>query len=245
MLNEIIMSVVQAATEFLPVSSSGHLSLISSIMAIKPDIFFFTVLHLASLLAVIIFTHKEIASIFKFDEDGRKLLLYLVIATLPAVIFVLIFGDIVKQAFNSLLFIGFAFIITGFVLFATKFSHYFSRLGWKNSLFIGIMQMFAIFPGISRSGMTISAGIFSGLKKEGAAKFAFLMFIPVSIGAFVFEIGQAYFSWSIVVSFVICFFLSLLFLNVLYGIVRRGKFWWFSVYCWIIGVITLIVYSIK
>lgn len=241
MFNEIIYAVIQAATEFLPVSSSGHLALASHFLG-NSNIFFFTILHLASLLAVLIFTRKEIASMFLFNDEGKKLLTYLIIGTIPAVLFALFFGKIIEQAFNSLLFLGFAFIITGIVLYSTKFTHYFSRLGWKNALFIGVMEMFALFPGISRSGMTISAGLFSGLRKEGAAKFAFLLFIPVSIGAFVFEFGNAYFSWSLVVGFVVAFVLSLLFLNMLYVIVRKGKFWIFAFYCWLIGIIALWLY---
>jgi undecaprenyl-diphosphatase len=242
MITEILLAFIQAATEFLPVSSSGHLALASYLLSASPNLFFFTVLHLASLLAVIIFTHKEISSIFRFDEDGRKLLFYLAVATLPAVLFVLFFGDIIKQAFTSMLVVGIGFLITGCILFATKFTHYFSRLGWKNSLFIGIVQMFAIFPGISRSGLSISAGMFSGLKKEGAAKFSFLLFIPLAIGAVVYEFGQAYFSWSLVAAFIICFVLSLLFLNLLYAVVRKGKFWIFAIYCWLIGLATLAFY---
>lgn len=242
MLNEIILGVIQAATEFLPVSSSGHIAVASALMSFKTNLFFYTVLHIASLLAVLIFTRRELNVMFRFTEEGKKLWIYGIIATIPAVLFVLLFGDIVKQAFTSILFVGVGFIITGIVLFSTKFTHYFSRLGWKNSLFIGIVQMFAVFPGISRSGLTISAGMFSGIKKEGAAKFSFLLFIPLAIGAFAFEFGEAYFSWSLVAAFAVCFVLSLLFLNLLSVIVAKGKFWMFAIYCWLAGIATLLWY---
>jgi undecaprenyl-diphosphatase len=241
MLNEIIYAVIQSISEFLPISSSGHLALVSNLIA-KPDLFLFTVLHLASLLAVIIFTRKEIYNLFTLKSGYTKLWLYLIIATIPAAIFGFLFKNIVEQAFTSLLLLGVAFIFTGIVVFLTKYAHSFSGIDSRNSLFIGLMQALALFPGVSRSGMTISAGLFSGLTKEKAAKFSFLLFIPVTLGAFLLEIGNFYFSWSLVVSFVVCTILSLVFLNLLMVILKKNKFWIFGIYCWIIGIITLLIW---
>lgn len=240
-MNEIILAVVQAVTEFLPVSSSGHLALVSHFLS-SPNVFFFTLLHLASLLAVIVFTRKEIAGLLSFKEEYKKLWIYLIIATIPAALVGYFFKDIVEQSFNSLLLLGIAFLFSGFVLFLTKFFHNKTTLDGKSSIFIGMMQALALFPGVSRSGMTISAGIFSGIGRERAAKFSFLLFIPVALGAFILELKNFYFSSSFLVAFLVCFVLSLLFLNLLIVVVRKNKFWIFSFYCWLVGLVTLWLY---
>jgi len=241
MLTEIILAFVQAATEFLPVSSSGHLALVSSFIS-SPNLFLFTVFHLASLVAVLIFTRKEVYSLVTFKPEAKKLWLYLIIATIPAMIFGLLFNDKIEAAFSSLLFLGFAFIFTGIILFATKFTKVKSELNLKNSLFIGLCQCIALFPGVSRSGMTISSGMFSGLDKEKAAKFSFLLFIPVSLGAFILELKDFYINSAVIVSFFVCVIFSLLFLKALTLVIKKDKFWLFSIYCWVIGIITLILY---
>lgn len=244
MLNEIILALIQSITEFLPVSSSGHLALISNI-ADKPDLFFFTALHLASLLAVLIFTRKEIANLLSFRKEYRKLWIYLIIATIPAALFGYLFQSLIESAFSSLLFLGTAFIFTGLVLFLTKFTKIRSKFNWKNSLFIGVMQTLALFPGVSRSGMTISAGLLSGIEREKAARFSFLLFIPLSLGAFLLEFKDAYINLSLVISFIICATLSLVFLNLLVRIIKREYFWVFSFYCWLIGLISLLLYFLS
>ena len=187
MLNEIILAIVQAITEFLPISSSGHLALISNLIS-SPDLFFFTALHLASLLAVVIFTRSEIKNLITFDRKYRKLWLYLIIATIPAGIVGLLFSDIIEKTLSSFLFLGIAFIFTGIILFLTRVAYPHSNLNWKNSLLTGVFQALAVFPGISRSGMTISSAMISGIDREKAARFSFLLFIPLALGAFILEL---------------------------------------------------------
>lgn len=242
MFTEILQAIIQSATEFLPVSSSGHLALADLILANKPNLFFFTTLHLASLLAVLIFTRKEIKELITFNPKYLRLWLYLIIATIPAMLFGLLFKDVIEGAFSSLFFLGFAFIFTGIILFATKFSKVTGKLNLKKSLFIGLFQAIALFPGVSRSGMTISSGMFAGLEKEKAARFSFLMFIPVSLGAFLLELKNFYINSSIIIAFFVCTILSLLFLNLLTFVIKKDKFWLFSIYCWIIGILSLILY---
>ncbi len=243
MLNQIILAVIQAVTEFLPVSSSGHLAFVSNLID-KLDVFFFTVLHLASLIAVLIFTRKEIFQLLSFNKKYRKLWIYLIIATIPAVLFGGFFKSQIEATFASFLFLGIAFLFTGTILFLTKFSNRKSRINFKNSLIIGLFQLFALFPGVSRSGMTISSALISGIDREKATKFSFLLFIPLAIGAFILKTGEAYFSLSLVISFIICLLLSLLFLNIILKIVKKGWFWMFSFYCFLIGIISLILYFV-
>jgi len=243
MANEILLAIIQAVTEFLPISSSGHLTLISNLIS-EPNLFLITILHIASLFAVLIFTRNEIKFLFTFNKNAKKLWLYLIIATIPAVIFALIFKNLIIQAFNSYLTLGIAFIFTGFVIFSSKFANRKSKLNSKNTFLIGLFQMFALFPGVSRSGMTISASLLTGIDKEKATKFSFLLFIPLAIGAFILEFGNAYFSINLAIAFILCFILSFLFLNLILAIVKKGYFWLFSIYCFIIGIISLVIYFI-
>jgi len=238
MPNEILLAIMQAVTEFLPISSSGHLALISNLIG-EPDLFLITILHFASLLAILVFLRREIFQLLSFEKKYYKLWLYLIIATIPAAIFGFLFKSAIEKSLSSFLVLGIAFLATSLVLFLTKFTKEHSKLNTKNSLFIGLFQVLALFPGVSRSGMTISSGLFAGLKKEQAVKFSFLLFIPLALGAMILELGDFYFSYVLLIAFVICFILSLVFLNILYIIVKNGKFWLFSIYGLIIALIAL------
>lgn len=240
MLSEILLAVVQAATEFLPVSSSGHLALISNLIS-QPNLFFFTALHLASLIAVLIFLKKEIRQLLSFDTKYAKVWGYLIVATIPAALFGYFFKSVIEASMSSFLFLGFAFIFTGFILFMTRFVKRFSDLNLKNCFLIGLFQVLALFPGVSRSGLTISSAMFLGIEREKAVRFSFLLFIPLVLGAMLVEMGEFYFSWSLAVSFILCLFLSLVFLNLLLAVIKRNKFWMFGIYCFVIGVVSLVL----
>ncbi len=246
MLKEVSLAVIQAATEFLPVSSSGHLAIFSNLFATTPDIFFITVLHFASLIAVMIFLRQEIYSLVTFKKESLPLWKFWIIATIPAVIIGLLFNNFIEEAFSSYLFLGIAFTFTGFILFLTKFASYGKKqLNTKRAVTIGLMQTLALFPGISRSGMTISTGLFSGITKEKAARFSFLLFIPLSIGALILEtvkLSSFYITPTLITSFIICLLLSILFLNLLIKIIKKDKFWMFCFYCWLIGIITILLH---
>jgi undecaprenyl-diphosphatase len=253
MLNEIVLSFIQAATEFLPVSSSGHLALFSNFFG-EVDLFFITFLHLASLFAVLVFTRKEIFQLLSFKKEHRKTLYFLIIAIIPAAVIGFLFEDIIGKAFSSFLFLGFGFLFTGTLLFLTKFvKNKNKEINFKNSFLIGIFQILALFPGISRSGTTISVGLFSGINREKAAKFSFLLFIPLSVGAFLLEVKDYIFGdlvfnisgYTLAFSFIFCFVLSLVFLNLLYYIIKKEKFWIFSFYCWVVGILCFTLYFFK
>lgn len=241
MLNDIFLAILQAATEFLPISSSGHLALASNLIS-KPNLFFFTVLHLSSLFAVIIFMRKEITGLVSFKKEYRKMWAYLIIATIPVALFGFFLRDTIERSFSSFLYIGVAYIFTAIVLFLTKFTKERSRLDIKNAFIIGLFQAIGLFPGVSRSGITISAGLFLGIDREKSAKFSFLLFIPLSLGAFILESADNfYFNASLVVSFLTCLILSIAFLSLLLFIVKKEKFWLFSIYCFAIGLVSLVI----
>ena len=245
MLEEILLAFVQAATEYLPISSSGHLAMFGNFFQ-NTSLFLFTLLHLASLLAVIVFLRKDIIELFKFKKESLKIWKYWILATIPAAIVGFFFSEQIETLFKSYLFLGIAFLFTGCILFLTKFSKDKNKkLSTKSSIGIGLAQVLALFPGVSRSGMTISAGLFQGIDKEKAARFSFLLFIPLSLGAFILEaikIQTTIITPTIILSFIVCFLLSLLFLNILTRIIKTNYFWVFSIYCWIIGILNLIFF---
>jgi len=252
MIIELILAVIQAATEFLPVSSSGHLALFSILFS-EPDLFFIVLLHIASMIAVFIFVRKEIARLFVFDKEAIKLWLFIIIATIPGAFAGYFLKDRIEMAFNSVLFLGLAFLFTGTIILLTKIPRQKKILSLKSSVLIGLFQAIALFPGVSRSGMTVSGGLFSGLEKEKAAKFSFLLFIPLSIGALLLELLDFYKGeivlnipiHTIVISLILCAVLSLLFLNLLMYFIKKDKFWMFSFYCYAIGLLCLVFYLIK
>jgi undecaprenyl-diphosphatase len=251
MFEDILLAVIQAGTEFLPISSSGHLVFISKLIS-QPNLFFFTVLHAASLFAVMIFTRDELRHLLKFDREYRRWWIYLTIATIPAAATGFFFKDFIGKAFSSYLFIGWAFIFTGCVLYSTRFHKtHDSKVNAKNAIMIGLLQALGLFPGASRSGITISTALHLGVPKEKAMKFSFILFIPLALGAValncftengIIATGGYYFSASLIVSFLVCLVMSLVFLNLVVHIVKKGKFWLFSVYCFGIGLTSLFLH---
>lgn len=252
-IESIILGAVQGLTEFLPISSSGHLVLFQKLFSInEPPIFFDTLIHVATLLAIIIYLRKEILYILKTlkNIDTIKLVLLIVLATLPAVLVGLFLQDKIDQIFNSLALVAVCFFITSAILFATYFfkneSKDLKNINWLDALFIGVFQALAILPGVSRSGATISASIFRNFKREDAFKFSFLLAIPVISGAFVLQFAKQGFNLlngSPIVNllgFVFAFIFGILSLNIIEKVLIKGKLHYFAVYCFLLGALILI-----
>jgi undecaprenyl-diphosphatase len=238
MIEEIFLAIVQAATEFLPVSSSGHLALFSNLIS-QPNVFFFVALHFASLFAVLIYTRREVINLLSFDKKYLSYWGFLILGTIPAGIAGFFLNDYFEGLASNYLFLSGSFVFTGLILLSTKGFKGREKVGLKSSFVMGLMQVLALLPGVSRSGMTISGGLFSGVKKEEAFRFSFLMFIPLTLGAVILNFGKAYFSWGLVVSFVLCFILSLTFLGLLEQVLKKDKFWMFGIYCILVGLVCL------
>jgi undecaprenyl-diphosphatase len=240
MLVEIFLAIVQAATEFLPISSSGHLALFSNLFS-EVDLFFFVILHLASLMAVVVYTRKEIFSLISFRKKYRKMWIYLLIGIIPAGIFGLFFKDSFESFANNYLFLSIAFLFTGIVLVSTRKFSGVRKVSYLSSLAMGLSQVLALFPGVSRSGITISTGLFSGIEKKEAFRFSFLMLIPLTLGALVITWDGAFFNLAILLSFIVCFFMSLFFLKVLEKVLLGNYFWVFGIYCFVAAVVSLVL----
>jgi len=238
----IILSIIQGITEWFPVSSSGHLTIFQNFFGFQ-NLAYDVFLHFASVLAVIIIFWKDIIKIFK--THNYKYIGFIILAIIPVFLFGVLLKKYIVSSFHSLLFLGIFFIFSGLIIFSTKFSkEKKSKVTFIDALFIGILQVFALFPGISRSGMTISAGLFSGLKKQEAIRFSFLLAIPVILGASLAEgthVFKTDVSYSILlISFIITLLISLVTIKLLLKIIKSDKFYLFGVYNIILGLVVLV-----
>jgi len=236
MIKEISLAIIQGITEFLPVSSSGHLALFGNYFD-TIDLSYFTLLHLASLIAIVIYTRKEIYKLITLEEDYKQMWVFLLIGIIPAGIVGYSLNGLISSTFSSITFLGFAFMISGIIVLSTKnFPSTKGKLTKKRSLIIGLAQILALLPGISRSGTTISFGLFSHLKKDEAFKFSFLMAIPLIIGASILEFSITTLTIPLFTGFVLCIGVSLVSLTLLEKIIKANYFWVFGIYSLLIGV---------
>jgi undecaprenyl-diphosphatase len=246
-LESIILGVVQGITEWLPISSKSHLLIAQNLLGVSPPIIYDLMLHMGSLLAVFLFFWKDIwgliNGVIRSDKESLKLAGFIILGTIPIVIVGLLFQDTIKVLLNSLIVMGWCFLLTAFILFMSKYpSTKKNVLTWKNSLIIGISQVLALLPGISRSGTTISTGMMLGVKRDVAARFSFLIFIPAILGATILELKDLHLVEStgvLIVGFLAAFITGYLTLKLLMTIINKNKFSWFSIYCLILGLIIL------
>lgn len=246
-IQAIALAIIQAIAEWLPISSSAHLAIADRIFQANADVFYYVILHLATLLSLLIYFRKSLVK-FWIDAESKTYITKngwrVIIATIPVVIAGFFFHDIIESLFTDFRMIGIALIVNAAVLLATS---YFKSENAKNdlscnkSLAIGIMQMLALIPGISRSGITISAGIFAKIKKEELIMFSMMLSIPAIIGAGLYKIVTApiIFSLPMLVGFIVAVPLGYLFLSLLIKTIRKGTFHDFWVYCLVIGIIML------
>lgn len=248
---------IQGLTEFLPISSSGHLVFFQSFLELKePPLFFDVMLHVATLLAVILFFRKDVLKILQGakeistqrnnSHEGRILLLWILLASLPTGLIGLLFKDWFELLFSKPRTVGLMFLLTGFILWITRWTKQKGRslgeMRWVDALLIGIAQGIAIIPGISRSGATISMALLCGLDRELSGRFSFLISIPAILGALVLEWNKVRSSpeWFILmVGMVTALGMGLLSLTFLMKVIRMGKISNFSYYCFGMGGLTL------
>ena len=188
----IILGIIQGIAEFLPVSSSGHLMVFHHILGIESNdnLTFIVVLNLGTLLPLLYIFRQDILALIK--QPFQKTVYLLIIATIPIVIATLLFEDFVEGLFQSTQFLAFGFLATGIILILTDRIHgnkkIMEKMTYLDSIIVGLTQALAIFPGLSRSGSTLSALLFRGVTREDAVKFSFLMSIPAAFGALAFRV---------------------------------------------------------
>ena len=245
----VILGIVQGLTEFLPVSSSGHLVLLERLFGIKTDLIFLNVvLHLGTLLAVVLYYRKRLWGYLKkpFQKDVG----YLALATVPTVVIFLLFKSFIQDSFSGdYLVIG--FLVTAIILIIANFvmskKSVKKPFDYKAALVMGVFQGLAMVPGVSRSGSTITSGVVCGCDKNKVADFSFLMSIPVIVASLVFELFElTSTSLSIgvlplIVGFVFAFLFGLIAIKFMLKIIAKAQFYWFSIYLVILSIILLFV----
>ena len=236
-----LLGIIQGLTEFLPISSSGHLVLVQSLIPnfSQEGILFDTFLHFGTILAILVFYFDKIRKL-AFEQ-----IRILIIATIPAVIVGFLLKDQIDTIFQNTFLVGVALIVTGLMNLRTdKHKEMTDTVGTKNGIIIGLFQAFAILPGISRSGSTIFGGTLMGIKKEKAAEFSFLLSIPAVLGANLLEIiksGEDFVLLPEYIVGIICSFVfGLICIKVLLNMLSTNKFKYFGYYCILIGVVSLI-----
>ena len=272
-LTSILLGLIQGIAEFLPISSSGHLAIAQNLLGLNTEIpeFFDVLLHLGTLLAVFVAYWQDIRDMvlefFRGVGDiarrttpmpvppARRLILLIIIGTLP-LFAVLPIHKKVQGLANSMGFIGGALIVTGFLLFACDLI----RKGrkdertatWLDAVIVGVGQAIATMPGISRSGMTIAAGCFSGFERRFAVRFAFLLSIPAVLGANILSLKDALeagIDWSQVpvylVGVIVAAVTGYFCIRLLKMIADKGRFGAFAYYCWAVGIVTLVIGTIN
>lgn len=268
-LEAIILGIIQGLTEFLPVSSSGHLELVKYIqgqeLSGKSSLMMTTVLHFATALSTIIVFRKDVLLIlkglFQFKKNDEFIFAFKIfLSMIPAVIVGLLFDDILESFFHGqIIFVGFMLILTGIILFlADKSKVTQKEVGFFNSILIGMAQAIAILPGISRSGATIGTSVLLGIDRFKAARFSFLMVIPIIFGKIAKDLLSE--DFAIIISdksglgislgvFLIGFFFAFLTgffaCNFMIFLVKKSKLSYFSYYCFIVGLIAIICKTVN
>ena len=271
-IEAIILGIIQGLTEFLPVSSSGHLVLFQQLFGLKEaELFFDVCVHLGTLVAVIVVFHREIQNIIaallrlvssagqkktilqQIESDPElKMVLLIIIGSIPTAVLGLMFKSIADQLFSSSFLTGLMLMLTGLLLWLTRRANPnnkgagiegFSR---TKAFTIGIVQGLAIIPGISRSGSTISIGLLLGIDREVAARYSFLLSIPAIVGAGALSLkdGLSQTDPAIRLSLLGAAAAALVgygALKVLLRMVKKGRLYVFAPYCWLVGILAILL----
>jgi undecaprenyl-diphosphatase len=266
LIQAVILGALQGLTEFLPISSSGHLVLGESLLKVKfGDISFEVFLHLGTFLAVVIYFRHSIwkilraiylktkailtkTSIDTYTEENWQLFWLIVLGSIPAGLIGVGFKDFFEKAFSSVRTVSLLLLFTGTVLFLTRyFKGIREKLKWADALWVGVAQAIAILPGVSRSGLTISAGIFRRVEPAKAAEFSFLLSLPAVFGASILELkdvlSQSNSNGGLTVYLagaITALIVGYLAIKFLLGVIKRGKFQYFGYYCFALGFFFLI-----
>jgi len=254
LIKAIILGVVQGLTEWLPISSTGHLKLFENLLVFSVPILFDVFLHVGTLIVVLTFFRREIGEILsalvRLDfktEDGKMIPLIIVGAT-PTVLIGLVFGETIENTFQSLLPIAIAFIVCGLILHAARAGkEKTEKISYSVAIAMGIAQGIAIIPGISRSGATIATALLLGIKREKAFRFSFLLSIPAVMGALALTIGTEFgtlatrgLGWTeILAGAAIAMLTGYFALKLLWKILLMRKLPLFAFYCWLLGAVLI------
>lgn len=257
-IEAILLGILQGATEFLPISSSGHLVLFPAIFGMtQPSLALIAVAHLGTLLAVLVYFRHDIWSIIKaviggikqrdpFGDTNARLGWYIALGTIPAATIGLLLEDYFEKVFSNPTAAAFFLLVTAFLLVAAERmftgAKLLAEMSWWDALIIGLFQTLALLPGISRSGSTITAGIWRGLNRTSAARYSFLLGVPAILGAGILALSDVFGSgnmssqWpSFLAAFVAAAVTGYACIYFLLAWLRRHSLYIFAVYCALLG----------
>lgn len=250
LIKAIILGVVQGLTEWLPISSTGHLRLLEIFLELEVPVLFDVILHAGTLMVILVFFRKEISKILSafsrldFKTEHGRMVPLIIIGVIPTIVIGLIFGWSIESTFKNVSAIGVAFLLCGTLLYSSKFGKEKTNgIGYSTAIIMGVAQGIAIIPGISRSGATITVALLLGIKREKAFEFSFLLSIPAILGALGFtayeefgKLASSSLEWSeILVATIIAMLVGYFALKLLWKVVAREKFHFFAFYCWLLG----------
>ena len=253
----VVLGIIQGLTEFLPVSSSGHLEIgkvvLKNDLTQNQSLLMTVVLHFATALSTMVIFWKDIAKIlggllkFKWNEEAQ-FVAKIIVSMIPAVFVGLVFDEKIEALFNgNLILVGAMLLLTGgLLLLADRAKKTEQPVSFVNAVIVGISQAIAILPGISRSGATISTSVLLGIDREKAARFSFLMVVPLIFGKMAKDLigGEAFdnsgdVGVQLLVGFIAAFVTGLIACKWMLALVKNCQLWWFSIYCFVVGVICI------
>ena len=258
-IKTIILGIIQGLTEWLPISSTGHLKIAEHFMNEKIPLLFDFILHIGTLIVVLLFFREDIKNILSalvhldFKTEHGKVVPLIIVGSVPAGIIGIILNEPVNTDFQSILPIAVAFVLCGIMLYFVKFAHEKTdAIGYSAAVLVGVAEGIAIIPGISRSGATIAVALLLGIKREKAFRFSFLLSIPAILSVLGYnfvkrsgELASAGLGWpEILTGVIVAMFIGYFALKLLWKILGKKKFHLFAFYCWLLGT-ALIVLSLR
>ncbi len=254
----ILLGILQGLTEFFPVSSSGHLVLLQNILGVsEPQLLIDVMVHFGTLISLVVFFRKDIIILIRTFicfvirpkqtalDPKLRTVFGIILASVPTFLMGYFLSDFFESLFASLRAVGVALLITGFFLLLTKKAQEKKNKNFFHYLIIGVLQGTAIVPGFSRSGLTIGGALLLGWNRNEASRFSFLLSIPAIMGATLFQLTKidlVSHSWfNIIVGVILAAVTGYLALRFVVSIVNKGKFYVFSFYCFLIGIIALLI----
>jgi undecaprenyl-diphosphatase len=245
LIQTLILAIIQGITEWLPISSSGHLVVVQEYFGLEPPVIFDVMLHVGTLLVILIAFRKDLAEMLKalaqldFDTKEGKLVVFIAVGNIPTALIGFFFRDVFKSFFYNPLAVGVALLGTGCILYVSTYGKNGKEMSYLGAFLIGVAQGIAIIPGVSRSGITIAVGLLSKLKRETAFKFSFLLSIPAVIGAMVTESKDLFLGeidgLTMVSGVIVSMIVGYVALKLLQRVLFKGRFHLFAYYCWLLG----------
>ncbi|MEM2319870.1 MAG: undecaprenyl-diphosphate phosphatase [Candidatus Bathyarchaeia archaeon] len=258
LIETVVLGVIQGLTEWLPISSTGHLKIVEKFLGLNVPLPFDVALHLGTLVVILIFFREDVKKVFSalkrldFETGYGRLVPLIIVGSVPTALIGLFFNMFLEDALQEILTVAAGFIVCGFVLYSVKAKRGdYGNLNIKKAFIIGVAQGMAVVPGLSRSGLTVAAALLLGVKREEAFKFSFLLSVPAVIGAFGLTLlthlddlaSSNVGLFETLAGTVVAMVVGYLALKLLWKILEGGRFHLFAFYCWTLGVLLLIAVS--